>query len=102
MSEQKISIEIDGWRDFEVRYGWLYAANLSKSTDNKLMPPLSVVAKLVEQLLADKARLDAIEAIPFAVEIKFDPNQPKVDSVPSLRSQIDYFMQQQNEKKNQP
>jgi hypothetical protein len=44
--------------------------------------------------LADKQRLDALEAVPFALEIKYDPKKPKADSLASLRSQIDYFLDQ--------
>lgn len=45
-------------------------------------------------VLLDKQRLDALESVPFALEIKYDPNQPKADSLASLRSQIDYFLAQ--------
>jgi hypothetical protein len=41
---------------------------------------------------ADTERMDALEAMPYAMEIKYNPEQPKADSVPSLRSQIDHFL----------
>jgi hypothetical protein len=44
--------------------------------------------------LSDKQRLDALESVPFALEINYNPNQPKADSLASLRSQIDYFLAQ--------
>ena len=44
--------------------------------------------------LADKQRLDALESIPHQMMISFDSGQPKAGSTPSLRSQIDYFLEQ--------
>ena len=43
--------------------------------------------------ILDTKRLDALESIPHAMSISCDINQPKADSVPSLRSQIDYFLE---------
>jgi hypothetical protein len=48
-----------------------------------------------ERLRADKRLLDELEAMPWAVEIRIDRSQPKCDSLPSLRSQIAYFLEQQ-------
>lgn len=57
------------------------------------------IVTLVESVIAerdalrkDKERLDALEAMPWAMSITYNPEQPKSDSVPPLRSQIDYFL----------
>ena len=46
------------------------------------------------KVTTDTMRLDGLEAVPFAIEIKYNLDQPKADSVPSLRSQIDAFLAQ--------
>lgn len=40
----------------------------------------------------DTQLLDALEAVPWAIEIKYVPGQPKCDSMPSLREQITRFL----------
>lgn len=42
----------------------------------------------------DRKRLDGLEALPGQFKLSYDPEQPKTDGVPSLRSQIDYFLAQ--------
>ena len=44
----------------------------------------------------DSDLLDRLEALPFAFGIHIDSDQPKSDSVPSLRSQIRVFLDERD------
>lgn len=48
--------------------------------------------KRVAKQRTDKQLLDALESYPWRMEIIYKVGEPKSDSVPSLRSQINYFI----------
>ncbi len=52
----------------------------------------AVTKEQLEAFKADAKRLDALQDYPYAIQLAYNDSQPKSDSVPSLRSQIDAFL----------
>lgn len=50
----------------------------------------------VAELEKDKAILDGLENVRWRMEITMNEGEPKADSVPSLRSQIEFFLMRYN------
>lgn len=48
--------------------------------------------RVIADLKADKERLDGLQEVPFVVIITYNMAQPKADSAPTCRQQIDQFL----------
>ena len=59
---------------------------------NHLGDERAVLRARIAELEPDAALLDCLDAVPFAMEITCHMDQPKSDSVPSMRSQIEHFI----------
>ncbi|MBU3720732.1 MAG: hypothetical protein FGM22_08250 [Burkholderiaceae bacterium] len=78
------------WTPYEGQSGAVFCGECTEEYQVPSQPPdaRSENARLRD----DKARLDGLEDVPFALEIVCKRSQPKSDSMPSLRDQIDFFL----------
>ena len=51
------------------------------------------IEQYIAELEADHERLNRLEAFPNRISLSFSLTEPKTEGVPSLRSQIDYFLE---------
>lgn len=62
----------------------------------KVLSELQRLGRELAEMRKDKDRLDALEWHPNKIEIIYRPEEPKPDSEPSVRSQIDHFIERLN------
>lgn len=59
------------------------------------MKRVTVISEIeLAKLRADNARLDTLEALPYGLSLMLHNREVKSEDAPSLRSQIDYFLEQ--------
>lgn len=62
----------------------------------------AAMAKELAALREDKARWDALEAVPYGMEIIIYRSVSKCDSKPSIRKQVDAFIERESEESKTP
>jgi hypothetical protein len=73
-------------------YGVPYHRTLAAAIDTKSPNDPSSPTRNEMTTRTDTQLLDALESVPWAIEIKCVQGQPKCDSLPSLREQIGRFL----------